>query len=65
MAEGQEFVRQKCAYVAKLGPKYIGPFTISRKVGYCTYELEDDSGTKKGHWHVQDVKPVNEPYDPG
>ena len=42
---------------AKLSPKYLGPFRIKRRVGYCTYELEDDNGVSKGKWHVQDLKP--------
>jgi hypothetical protein len=50
-------------YTAKLGPKFVGPFKIARKIGYGTYELTDDTGTKRGHWHVQDLKPVRDPYD--
>uniref|UniRef100_A0A1Y1M360 RNA-directed DNA polymerase n=1 Tax=Photinus pyralis TaxID=7054 RepID=A0A1Y1M360_PHOPY len=42
---------------SKLAPKYIGPFIIKRKTGYCTYELQDDHNKSKGMWHVQDLKP--------
>lgn len=41
---------------AKLLPKYIGPFTIKRKVSPVTYELADNEGRSKGIWHVKDIK---------
>lgn len=44
-------------YSAKLAPKFVGPFSIARKVGYATYELIDDNGISKGIWHAQDLKP--------
>lgn len=43
---------------AGLCPSFIGPFTISKKVGSWTYELNDDTGRSIGIWHVQDLKPV-------
>jgi hypothetical protein len=51
-------------YSAKLGPKYIGPFVISRKCGSWTYELADEHGNNKGIWHVQELKPVHPDYEP-
>lgn len=26
-------------FTAKLAPTFVGPFTIKRKIGYCTYEI--------------------------
>lgn len=43
---------------AGLCPMFVGPYTISRKLGSWTYELQDDSGRSVGVWHVQDLKPV-------
>lgn len=40
---------------AKLAPKFLGPFKVRRRVGTCSYEIEDDGG-KLGIWHVQDLK---------
>jgi hypothetical protein len=51
-------------YSAKLGPKYVGPFVISRKCGSWTYELADEHGNNKGIWHVQELKPVHPDYEP-
>lgn len=42
---------------AKLSPKFIGPFTVSRKIGNWTYDLIDSAGKSTGIWHVQDLKP--------
>lgn len=42
---------------AKLSDRFVGPFTIRRKVGYCVYELCNDRGESIGMWHVQDLKP--------
>ncbi len=50
-------------YAAKLGPKFVGPFIIARRAGAWTYKLADEHGNGKGVWHVQDLKPVAEPYD--
>ena len=50
-------------YSAKLAPEFVGPFTIKKKTGTCTYELVDATGHPKGVWHVQDLKPVY--TDPG
>uniref|UniRef100_A0A1Y1N3D6 RNA-directed DNA polymerase n=1 Tax=Photinus pyralis TaxID=7054 RepID=A0A1Y1N3D6_PHOPY len=44
-------------YTAKLTPKYLGPFTIRKKIGYLTYELQDSHNKFAGTWHVQDLKP--------
>ncbi|ENN83588.1 hypothetical protein YQE_00057, partial [Dendroctonus ponderosae] len=45
-------------FSAKLAPEFVGPFTIGKKTGTCTYELQDESGISKGVWHVQDLKPM-------
>lgn len=49
------------AFAAKLAPTYVGPFTVKRKIGYCTYELVDDGGVSSGVWHVQDLKLAQPP----
>lgn len=48
-------------YTAKLAPTYLGPFTIKRKCGSWSYELQDESGNSKGVWHVQELKPYLDP----
>lgn len=50
-------------FTAKLADKFEGPFRVSKKVGYCVYELEDLVGKSKGNWHVQDLKPYYGPND--
>lgn len=50
-------------YNAKLGAKYVGPYKVRKKLGTCSYELEDDTGHSKGVWHVQDIKPVYNPEE--
>ena len=42
---------------AKLAPKFVGPFTIRKRLGSWSYELEDDNGRTMGVWHVRDLKP--------
>ena len=42
---------------AKLAPKFVGPFTVRRRMGSWSYELEDDKGRTVGVWHVRDLKP--------
>lgn len=49
---------------AKLAPKFVGPFVITRKLGNWTYELSDETGNVKGVWNVQDLKPCHQ-IDPG
>lgn len=43
-------------YSAKLAPQYVGPFIVKRKCGSWSYELENNDGSPKGVWHVQDLK---------
>ncbi|KAK9680153.1 hypothetical protein QE152_g39321 [Popillia japonica] len=43
---------------AKLAPKFVGPFYISRRVSPWTYELKDSEGIVRGIWHASDLKPV-------
>ncbi|KAK4871937.1 hypothetical protein RN001_016061 [Aquatica leii] len=45
-------------FSAKLAPMFIGPYRVKKKIGFWTYELEDDNGHSAGVWHVQDLKPV-------
>ena len=45
-------------YSAKLAPKFKGPFTVVRKVGYRAYLLEGPDGKRDGPWHISDIKPV-------
>lgn len=42
---------------AKLSPKYVGPYVISRKLSPTVYVLGDQNGKDIGHWHVSDLKP--------
>lgn len=44
-------------FAAKLAPKYLGPFWVSKKLGYLTYELVDGDGNFKGNWHAKDLRP--------
>lgn len=44
-------------FSAKLAPKYMGPFTVSKKVSPVIYKLVDDTGKDVGTWHVSDLKP--------
>lgn len=44
-------------FAHKLAAKYIGPFTIKKKISHITYELQDDQGKPGGIWHVKDLKP--------
>ena len=46
-------------FMAKLAPKFVGPFVVHRKIGNVTYELRDPSTSSisKSTWHVQDLKP--------
>lgn len=42
---------------AKLFPKFLGPFKISRVVSPTQYELETISGRPAGNWNVSHLKP--------
>ena len=50
-------------YAAKLAPEYVGPFIVKRKCGSWSYELQDDGGSSRGIWHVQDLKLFCNPSD--
>jgi hypothetical protein len=41
----------------KLSPKWIGPFTITKKVTPVTYALHDSFGSPAATRHVNDIKP--------
>lgn len=41
-------------FSAKLGPKYVGPFTITNIVSPWTYELLDHTG-RTSTWHIKDL----------
>ncbi|KAK3923856.1 Activity-regulated cytoskeleton associated protein 2 [Frankliniella fusca] len=45
-------------FAKKLAPRFIGPFTIKKKVGYRAYLLIDEDGVEDGPWHVNDLKPA-------
>lgn len=47
------------SYAAKLGPRFLGPFVISRRFSPWTYELTDLQGTNRGVWHTKDLKPAS------
>lgn len=40
----------------KLAPKFVGPFTIKRKVSPWTYVLADTNGVERGTWNAKDLK---------
>lgn len=44
-------------FSAKLAPKYVGPFTVSKRVSPVICKLVDDTGKDHGIWHVSDLKP--------
>lgn len=44
-------------YSSSLAPRYLGPFRVSRKIGYGTYILEGDDNKGRRQWHVKDLKP--------
>lgn len=44
-------------FTSKLAGKFVGPFKVRKKAGYCVYELEDDKGVSIGNWHTKDLKP--------
>lgn len=43
-------------FTAKLAPKFVGPFQISKVVSPWTYELSDSAGCRQGVWHAKDLK---------
>lgn len=43
-------------FTAKLAPKFVGPFQVSKVVSPWTYELVDSSGRNQGVWHAKDLK---------
>lgn len=43
-------------FTAKLAPRFIGPFTIAKRVSPWTYELRDSDGNSVGTWHAKDLK---------
>lgn len=60
---GQRVYRRNCSksdkaqyYSRKLAPKFIGPFTIVKKVGRRGYLLQSSTGKKDGPWHINDLK---------
>ena len=40
----------------KLAPKWLGPYTVRRRVGRVSYLLEADGGEEVGPWHVEQLK---------
>lgn len=60
---GQQVFRRNFAlsdaskfFSAKLAPKFLGPFTIKKKISPWTYELTDDKNKNLGTWHAKDLK---------
>lgn len=39
-----------------MSTKVFGSFRVGKKLGFWTYELEDDEGIIKGICHLQDLK---------
>lgn len=44
---------------AKLNPKFIGPFKVSKVLSTTQYQLEDLRGKDCGRWHVSHLQPIN------
>lgn len=44
-------------FSAKLSPRYVGPYTIKKRISPLVYELKDDQGKSLGNWHTVDLKP--------
>lgn len=43
-------------FTAKLAPKYLGPFTVAKRLSPWTYELRDENNKYRGVWHIKDLK---------
>lgn len=41
---------------SKLVEKYVGPFTISKKLSSTTYKLTDENNRGRGLFHLKDLK---------
>lgn len=46
-------------YMAKLGPRFIGPFTITPVISQVMYRLTDDYGRVIDKCHIHELKPYN------
>lgn len=62
-AEGEKVWRKNFAqsdaanfYTSKLAPKYVGPFTVRKKISPLVYDLENEKGKSIGRWHIKDLK---------
>lgn len=43
-------------FSAKLTPRFVGPFTVVKKISPLVYELKNSQGKNAGNWHVSDLK---------
>lgn len=50
-------------YSAKLAPRFVGPYIISKKVSPVVYQLKEESGRIIGNWHISQLKPYYEPLE--
>lgn len=44
-------------FSATFAPKFVGPYTIAKRLSPWTYQLRDDYGKQCGVWHCKDLKP--------
>lgn len=58
----KNYVQSKASenFSAKLAPKYIGPFTVAKRLSPLVFELVNQQGKSIGYWHVNDLKPKPE-----
>lgn len=43
-------------FMAKLAPRFLGPFIVSKRCSPWTYEIRDMDGRFRGMWHAKDLR---------
>lgn len=54
----KNYVKSKKAegFSKKLAKKWIGPYTIRRRIGRVSYMIEDKDGKEEGPWHIEQLR---------
>lgn len=52
-------------FSAKLAPRFLGPFIVSKRLSPWTYEIRDPDGKSRGVWNIKDLKVDKSDLDPG